>query len=420
MGITFSNSTMTAKPPKTKNGTPPPVDKLLMPAVGIALALLAYQFFKGISGEIPRINPYDELELRSVFFGEGSDGNSFAVLCHSEETNLPISSVFSEASAETTPADFRLMDCNYVLPSSGKSVAERFKFNLKKRPVIFVSGAVGPPQQVPDKYLKTGNMLAKYLRDKLEIRAAKVETTQDLRSKCLDKDYCGLLLKGTKESPQYLKDAMKNILKEFPTVSFAAVDSTVLYVLNLEEHLPELADGQPRFVVFKKLKGSLEVGGDRLQTSIAALPTNGVSYGLISNLVGDSVSGKKEFQKISTLPVVKTRTKKLEESERAKRKRKLDQSKRSQESRSPSTQPSGSVPTSQENDGSRDGRKAERERRRAEHYASQGKTPEEIAELERQREQKQEEASAWNIESDESYGNDGDDEEDDGEVVDLD
>lgn len=301
-------------------------------------------------------------------------------------------------------------------------MAERFKFNLKKRPVIFVSGAVGPPQQVPEKFLKTGAMLAKYLRDKLEIRAAKIETTQDLRSKCLDKDMCGLLLKGSKESPQYVKDAMKNLIKEFPTISFGAVDSTVLYVLNLEEHLPELADSQPRFVVFKKLKGSLEVGGDRLQTSIAPLSTNGISYGSLSNLIGSVVSGTHDLKKLSTLPVIKTRTKKLEESERAKRQRKLNQSQRSQEKTSNGGGSSSSSNPFHDNDGSRDGRKAERERRRAEHYASQNKTPEEIAEMERQRRERlDEESSAWNIEFDESDESDGgSDEDEDEDVLDLD
>lgn len=44
---------MTAtKPPKAKNGTPPPVDKLLKPAIGVGIALLAYQFLKGIGGEV--------------------------------------------------------------------------------------------------------------------------------------------------------------------------------------------------------------------------------------------------------------------------------------------------------------------------------------------------------------------------------
>ena len=33
---------------------PPPIDKLIKPAVGLALALLAYQFFKGISSEVRR------------------------------------------------------------------------------------------------------------------------------------------------------------------------------------------------------------------------------------------------------------------------------------------------------------------------------------------------------------------------------
>jgi hypothetical protein len=31
---------------------PPPVDKLIKPAVGIALAIVAYQFFTGIKSEV--------------------------------------------------------------------------------------------------------------------------------------------------------------------------------------------------------------------------------------------------------------------------------------------------------------------------------------------------------------------------------
>lgn len=40
------------KQPKKKNGVPPAIDKLLKPAVGIALALLAYQFFQGLNSEV--------------------------------------------------------------------------------------------------------------------------------------------------------------------------------------------------------------------------------------------------------------------------------------------------------------------------------------------------------------------------------
>ena len=44
--------TMAPKIPKKKNGTPPPIDKLAKPAIGVALALLGYYFFKGINSEV--------------------------------------------------------------------------------------------------------------------------------------------------------------------------------------------------------------------------------------------------------------------------------------------------------------------------------------------------------------------------------
>lgn len=351
--------------------------------------------------QLTRVNPHDELELRELFFGEGNTGNAYVTLCHAEDSKLPISSVFNDAFVDgSVQAEFRLLDCNFVLPSSGKSIAQRFKLNLKTRPTIFVSGKNQPPQQIQDKHLKTGSMLVKFLNSKLEIRAAKIETTQDLRSKCLDKDVCGLLLKGTKEAPQYLKDAMKNLIKEHPKVAFAAVDSTVLYVLNLEEHLPEL-NGQPRFAVLKKVSGSLEVGGDRLITSIAPLDKySGATYLSMSNLVGDVVSGKVSPEKIASLPVIKTRSKKLEEQEKAKRQRREDQKRRQQEGSGGST-PGGAFHT---NDGSREGRRAERERRRQEHLKDHNvkpKTPEEIAEMERRRRERMEEAAAqWNVQPD--------------------
>lgn len=293
-------------------------------------------------------------------------------------------------------------------------------------------------------------MLVKILKNKFEMRAAKIETTQDLRSKCLDKDLCGLLLKGTKDAPAYLKDAMKKLLTEFPNVSFASIDSTVLYPLNLEEHLPELSGGQPRFVVFKKISGSLAVGGDRLITSIAPLDKNGATYLSMSNLVGDVVSGKQTTTKLSSLPVVKTRTKKLEEQEKAKRQRKEEQKRRQQQGESGDATPGGHFTA---NDGSREGRRAERERRRQEHLKEHNlkpKTPEEIAEMERRRrERMQEAAKEWDIQPDdmpptgeeggegggggdiyeegeyymeESDGDDGseDDEGDDEDVIDLD
>lgn len=280
-------------------------------------------------------------------------------------------------------------------------------------------------------------MLVKALKNLLVPKAEKVETTQDLRTKCLDKDVCGLLLKGSKQSPNYVKDAMSKLLSEYPKVAFAAVDTSVLYVKGLEaEYLPEYVSGQPRFVVFKKVTDPKKP--DRLKTSLAALPTNGVGYGPMSNLVAGVIQQTQEMKSVSSLPTIKTRTKKLEEEERQKRARRMEQQKR--QSDGGSTTSGGYF---QANDGSKEGRKAERERRRAEHRANnpnyRDKTPEEKAEMERQRRQRmEEEAAKWNMDAEdappegepadegyfvdeegEEYADSGDEEEDE-DILDLD
>jgi len=337
------------------------------------------------------------MELREVFFGEG-EGKNYAVLCHPETAKYPVSSVFQDASSDrSAPAEFRLLDCDHIL-SSEKSVFDRFKLNKKQRPTVFVSGKAGPPKQVPAKHLKTGSMLVKALKNLLVPKAEKIETTQDLRSKCLDKDICALLLKGGKISPNYVKDAMSKLLVEFPKVAFAAIDTSVLYVKGVEaEYLPEFSTGQPRFVVFQKVTGGTGKKDGRLKTSLATLPGHGVGYGPMSNLIGEVVSKKAEMKKVAALPTIKTRTKKLEQEERAKRERRADQQKR--QGSGSSTTPGGAF---QDNDGSKEGRKAERDRRRAEHRKNnpnyREKTPEEIAEMERRRRQRmEEEAAKWNM-----------------------
>mmetsp|Transcript_17373 Transcript_17373/g.25204 ORF Transcript_17373/g.25204 Transcript_17373/m.25204 type:complete len:452 (+) Transcript_17373:93-1448(+) len=395
--------------PKRKTERAPPIDKLLKPAIGIGLAILGYYFFQGIQSEIPRIDIQDELAVREVFFGEGESNKDYVVLCHvppgnSGSVTVPISSVFQEASADAaSPGEFVLMDCTEKLPS-GKTVAERFSLDLKKRPTIFVSGKVGPPKQIPTKHLKTGAMLTKVLKQLLEPHAAKIETTKDLKAKCLNKDVCGLLLKGGKPEP-YVKDAVSNLLVKYPKVQFASVDSTVLYMSNLEEYLPEFKSGEHRFVVFKKVSGGLDAGTNetagsgRLITSIAPLQSNGVSFSSMSSLVNNAVKGSSSMKKIPSLPAVKTRTRKLEEAERKKRQRKMDQSNRSSEKQQGSSTGGGGAFSA--NDGSKEGRKMERDKRREEHRKQNNvkpKTPEEIAEMERARRQRmEEEAAKWNI-----------------------
>ncbi len=246
-------------------------------------------------------------------------------------------------------------------------------------------------------------MLTKALKNLLEPKAEKIETTQDLRSKCLDKDTCALLLKGSKVSPNYVKEAVQKLVVEYPKVTFAAVDTSVLYVHGIEaEFLKELVPGMPRFVVFKKTSGTTDkskTNSSRLKTTAVALDVD-VAYGPMSNLLASVVSGTAEMTKVSSSPTIKTRTKKLEKSENEKRQRRKNRD--SGGSSSSSSGGDSGAFHSGENDGSAAGRKAERERRRAEHRAKnpnyKEKTPEEIKEMERQRRiRMEEEAAKWNI-----------------------
>jgi len=376
------------------------MDKLLLPAIGIALAMMGYKFYQGImigDGNMARIDVMDDVALREVFFGELSGTKNYATLCSKEE-DTHLSSVFTEASVGGTTAEFRLLDCSYKLPDSGKTIAERFKLNLKKRPTIFMSGAtVGEPKQIPEKHLKTGGMLIKALKSKLEKRAVKIETTQDLRSKCLNQDYCALLMKGSSRPVEsHVKKAITKLVAEQPKMVFASIDTSNLFLANLEEYLPEFQKGTHRFVVFSKMASKTK--DSRLVTSIAPLPEDkSVSYGPLSNLCADVLSGARAMKKLTLLPMVKTRTKKLDAEQRAKRERKKEQEERAQEKEDAPT----ASPIFAENDGSKEGRRAERDRRRREHQAKTGakpKTPEEIAEMERKRRLRMGEAeNAWTV-----------------------
>lgn len=101
-----------------------------------------------------RVDVTDDMQLREVLLGELGSGKNYAVLCHKEDSKIPVSSVFQDANdIGKAPAEFRLIDCDYVLPESEKSIADRFKLKLKDRPTVFVSGASGEPKQVSESYV---------------------------------------------------------------------------------------------------------------------------------------------------------------------------------------------------------------------------------------------------------------------------
>lgn len=359
----------------------------------------------------------DELALRELFFGEG-DGKNYAALCHSQPSDntkrLPISSVFQDAKSEgSVKAEFVLVDCTYVLPS-GKSIADRFGLDLTRRPSIFVSGKIGSPKQIPEKHLKTGKMLVKALKSKLEPHVAKVENTKQLKE-CLGQNMCVVFLKAGPPE-KYVRNTFQNLIAEFQGLQFAVLDSSNLILTNLEQtniRESEFTKGEHRLVVFKKISGSLTASNaskfdegeeskhnpGRLVTSVVAYTGTSFHHSSLSSFLADIVNGKYLFTKLPALPAIKTRSKKNEEAEGTKRKRYLDrkvrETQRQHESSSQSQQ--------RTSDGifTKEQRKADRDRLRDDHRKVnkvRDLTPEEIAERERNRRQRmEEEAAKWNV-----------------------
>mmetsp|Transcript_12166 Transcript_12166/g.18277 ORF Transcript_12166/g.18277 Transcript_12166/m.18277 type:complete len:467 (-) Transcript_12166:36-1436(-) len=448
--------------PKRKSQRAPPIDQLIKPAIGIIVALMGYHIMKGVSVSIPRIDTGDELALREVFFGEGPYSKDYAVLCHSDaDPDLPISSVFLDSFSEgSAPVDYVLLDCDYVLPSSGKSIAKRFKLDTSVFPTIFVSGKSMTPKQIPQKHLKTGTMLTKVLRKMLLPSALKIDSTRTLKQKCLDKDYCAVLLKGSGTVEARVKNAVTNLVTDYPGVQIASVDSTSNYLANLEEVLLDLSEYEEdrhRLVMFKKVSGSAvtpeDIGDEdedeetpnkappqdsgRLITSVAVYESGqSFSTNNLADFIQNVQSGKIKAKKLSTLPSLKTRTKKVNAKIIAKRQKLAARKKQERESKQKGSAGGGAFGSTDSTNDSKADRKAERDRRRREHHAKNNvkpKTPEEIkAQEAARRKRMEEEAAKWNmmpedlddlagdgVEESESFFEDFED-EDSEEIVDMD
>lgn len=186
------------------------------------------------------------------------------------------------------------------------------------------------------------------------------------------------------------------------------MDSSNLLLSNLENiDLPEFNRGTHRFIMFKKVSGSLEMKNDttttvdsgRLITSIASYQGRDYRHIPLGNFVQSVVSGKTKCEKLPALPAIKSRTKKNEEQERKKRQRAQERKVREAQQRAADaggTGGGGAFTSTTLDEKSREARRAERERLREEHMRTL--TPEEIAEKERARRQRmEEEAAQWNI-----------------------
>merc|ERR1712232_1439889 len=141
------------------------------------------------------------------------------------------------------------------------------------------------------------------------------------------------------------------------------------------------------------------MGTGRLITSLR--PYQGahpLTYPYLSEFVSGIVAGRVEIKKIPALPQIKMRTKKNEQAVVDKRRRAAERKKREEEQRMGGIRDETAGAFGGD---SKAERKAKRDELRAEHYKKNNvreRTPEELAEMERNRRKRmEEEAAKWNV-----------------------
>lgn len=266
----------------------------------------------------------------TFFFNEGPVSKTFIVLCYNnnaEINDLPIYEPFQQAHHEFIhhhDVEFYVMDCDTVLPDSGKTISNRFNLDTDKhQATLFMSGNTGLPVEIPPKYHKKSKILIQYIKTKTTPLIHKIKTSKDFKTKCLSKNMCGLILKP-RIMEKKLTKTIKKLMKEYKDVKFCSVESEHVLVPHVEEYIP-LYEGKVRFVVFQR-----EYNKDKSVVRFVYLEQE-ADYKHMNQLLKKMIlKSITDWRKLPILPYIQTRSKKNEQLDLKKRERLKKQQERLQ------------------------------------------------------------------------------------------
>lgn len=240
-----------------------------------------------LSPSYTNISLDDENQLRDVFFS----GNPWLVMC-APYPGYPNNEVFeSLVNNAWTRKTYRagMIDCNAKLPSSGKTVVERFKLNYQKgynrNALAFWVANGGKPKVLPAKMLlpptkkkkKEVDVAARavsvdeYVAKKVAVRYGKATNAAQLKRGCLSKKVSAVVLSEGDPSTGTMA-ALENLVNKFRTVRFCLVDHSkyklgigkkATWNKNFKELLSQpMEEGEARLVMFMRKKSdSKDAGG---------------------------------------------------------------------------------------------------------------------------------------------------------------
>ena len=229
----------------------------------------------------------DGAQLREVFFS----GNPWLVMC-APYPGYPGNEVFESLAGNAwTRKTYRagMIDCNAKLPSSGKTVVERFRLNYQKgynrNALAFWVANGGKPKVVPAKMLLPPQSskkkkeavdvsaravaLDEYVAKKVAVRYGKATNAASLRKGCLNKAKSAVVLSEGEPSAGTMA-VLERLVSSHRTVRFCLVDHSK-YKLSVGKKATwnkkfkgllsaPMEDGEARLVLFLKDKKKKEKG----------------------------------------------------------------------------------------------------------------------------------------------------------------
>jgi hypothetical protein len=190
----------------------------------------------------------DEEAIKNVLYG----GHPWIVMCKNESDTTEIWSPFMDAARELgSTAKAAVIDCYAPLPQSGKTLAEKFKFqqNYKWDPLLFLCANGDRPKQVPrDVYHSEGGLVG-YVTTESAPTLHRISNDKQLTTFCTKRKSCVMVYRKDKLTADE-KVAIDGLMEMNRATSFVAVNSRKLR-LSLEPKFEGI--DEPVVLLFKKI-----------------------------------------------------------------------------------------------------------------------------------------------------------------------
>ena len=265
---------------------------------GIGVFLAAYDY---MTAGFPLLDVSDGAKMKEVF----QSGEPWFVYCVEPLTrSKPIPPIFIEgARASGWVVQTGILECKgRSLPSSGKSVFERFNFTDKQTPAFVVANG-NKPVQVPAASLSSANQLSTFITNTIKPKIATVTGQRELTDKCLNRKVC-LILGHKGRLPDPIRKSVEGLMSKFRSIKVVSADTTNRQIV-LDDALA--AQKHPGHIL-----SLVCVHSNEKKARFESI-TSPYKEAEIETFLNACLQADKDFIEIQKLPTMKVRTNKPKE-----------------------------------------------------------------------------------------------------------